>query len=258
VLNGGVPGWSSVQGIRLLDLLSDYRPDFVVFWFGMNDAHPAWGRPDAEKVGDAGPLAGLRSALSELRVVQLTANGVDLLRGEGTATRASAGDFADAVERLREGEAAGGPRVLFVACPERLGVTISQLEKVLDRAEKEGVTRVAGPARLLLGVVPAAPGAELSGQVVTGPEGPELRYPGPIDVRFPLDRIRSEVESLRAIRRGVAERRSLLPDDALDAEELFGRTPLDRVFSDNCHLTPEGCRLAASAIFDRILERLPR
>jgi hypothetical protein len=68
VINAGVPGYSSVQGLRLLDELAPLEPDVVVWWFGMNDAKAALGGPDSElrppaprADGETGPLGGLRT-----------------------------------------------------------------------------------------------------------------------------------------------------------------------------------------------------
>ena len=68
-----IPGWSSVQGVRLYrDLVAESDYDFVVFWFGMNDAKEiAGGIPDSWYRSKSPPLKGGSSFLSRLRVVQL-------------------------------------------------------------------------------------------------------------------------------------------------------------------------------------------
>ena len=255
VLNGGVPGWSSVQGMRLFDRIRWYEPDFVVFWFGYNDVQAALGRPDAE----TGTLDEVVATLSHLRTVQLAASAVDAIRGTGDdTTRASIEDFAAAVERLRALEAGGGPQMVFVRYPERLDTTIAQLARVVERAEAVGVEWVAGPGALLLPITPAPDGADLVGRFVRGPQGPELRFGGSDEFRRSVATVRDDLEDVRAWRRGLAARRALLPGDSPGAEELFGSARPAEVFLDNCHLTPHGCRRAAQGIAARILSRLPR
>jgi len=253
VLNGGVPGWSSVQGMRLLERVRWYEPDVIVFWFGYNDVQAALGRPDAE----TGMLEEVVSTLFHLRTVQLAANAVDAIRGAGDdATRASIEDYAAAVERLKALEAGGGPQVIFVRYPERLDTTIAQLSRVVERAEAVGVEWVAGPAALLLPVTPAPDGADLVGRVVRGPKGRELRFEGLDRFRHPVGTVRDDLEDLWAWKRGLAARRALLPGDSPGAEELFGSARPAAVLLDNCHLTPQGCRRAAQGIAARILSRL--
>lgn len=255
VLNGGVPGWSCVQGMRLLDEVQWYEPNVVVFWFGYNDVQPALGRPDAE----TGMLEHVASTLYQLRTVQLVASAVDAVRGGGDdATRASVEDYAAAVDRLKALEAGGGPQVVFVRCPERIDATITQLSKVIERAEGVGVKWVAGPMALMLSIAPAPEGVDLVGRVVSGPKGLEVRFSGVDELRKPVREVRDNVEYLRACKRGLAARSALLPADSLGAEELFRGADLAALFADNCHLSAQGCWAAAQAIAARILSRLPR
>jgi len=248
-----VPGWSSVQGMRLLERVGWYEPDVVVFWFGYNDVQPALGRPDAE----TGALEEVASTLFQLRTVQLAASAVDAIRGAGDdATRASIEDYAAAVERLKALEAGGGPQVIFVRYPERLDTTIAQLSRVVERAEAEGVEWVVGPAALLFPFTPAPDGADLVGRVVRGPKGRELRFDGLDTFRQSVGTVRDDLEDLRAWKRGLAARRALLPGGSPGAEELFGSARPAAVLLDNCHLTPQGCWQAAQGIGARIISRL--
>jgi lysophospholipase L1-like esterase len=259
VLNGGVPGWSSVQGMRLLDRVSWYRPDVIVFWFGMNDVAHAWGRPDAEKGrGPRAPTA-VVDRLSGLRSVQLIANVVDGIRSPPDGwTRASVADFAAAVDRLRALERDGGPRVIFIRTPERLAATEAQLAGILDLAERGDAEWVSGPLPLLLAIVPAPAEMPIEGTVVEGPDGRELRLEGPAGMRETVEKLRTDLTDVRLWQRGLAERLALLPVDALDGQALFGEMPRELVFSDNCHLSDLGCRLAAEAIAARIFGVLAR
>jgi len=258
VLSGAVPGWSSVQGLRLLDELPGYEADVVVFWFGMNDVLPAWGRPDAEKGGYPGLLDRVAWSLEGLRTVQLATRIRDAYRSPRKAvTRASVADFAGAVERLRGLETAGGPRVIFVRYPERIDATTAQLARVVERAEALSVGWVAGPTALLLPITPASDRVVRSCRIAPGPHGAELQFGGVVEMRRSLDEVRSDLATTRAWKEGLTERLALLPTDAPGAKALFGGAPPATVFSDNCHLTPEGCRRAGRAIAAMILERLP-
>lgn len=254
VLNGGVVGWSSVQGMRFLNRVGWYHPDVIVFWFGMNDVCRAWGRPDREKGGEPGALYEVASALSLLRTVQLLTYAVDAVRGAGKdSTRASLEDYASAVERLKALEADGGPRVIFIRYPAQLDTTAAQLAEVLAQAEAAHVEWVSGPLALLIAITPAPAGTEICGRVVTGPNGPELRFRGPADLRYSVDKVRTDLEDVHSWRKELQARRALLPEGAPDAGALFGDAPAGRVFADNCHLTEQGCRLAAEVIAARIL-----
>jgi lysophospholipase L1-like esterase len=255
VLNGGVPGWSSVQSMRLLDRVRWYEPDVIVFWSGFNDVQAALGRPDAE----TGRLVEVISVLSDLRTVQLVANAVDAMRGaRDGATRASIEDFSAALERLKTLEAGGGPRVVFVRYQVQLDTTIAQLSRVFARAEAVGVEWVTGPGALLLPITPAPDGADLVGRVVRGPNGPELRFCDSAEFRNHVGTVRDDLEDARRWRRDLAARCALLPGDSIGAEELFGGARPAAVFTDNCHLTAEGCWRAAQGIAARILSRLRR
>ena len=257
VMNGGIPGWSSVQGLRLLDQTGWYEPDVIVFWFGMNDVQPAWGRPDSMKGTDPGALTEIAHSLSWLRTVQLISRVVDSFgnAGEG-ATRASVPEFAGAIERLQAIQAAGGPKVVFVRHPEQIGRTVAQIDRMIARAEEEGVDRVAGPRPLILSITPAPEGTDLTGEVVEGPRGRELRFAGEPVVRATVASLRIDVEGLRTYEKGLVTRRALLPADSLGAEDFFPGEDVAKLMTDNCHLNPPGCRLVAEAMAERILTLL--
>ncbi|MEN8149938.1 MAG: SGNH/GDSL hydrolase family protein [Planctomycetota bacterium] len=252
VVNGAVPGWSSVQGMRLLDQLDWLASDVVVFWFGMNDVQEAWGRPDSRKGGSPGALDDAVALLSGLRTVQLMARISDAVRGGGEETRATVEEYAAAVERLRAAEADGGPKVVVVASPERMAETEAQLASVVARMEEEGVRWVVGPRALLMPITPARISLPIGGRVVPGPSGRELMLGGRDRARCDLEQVRKDLATVRAWREGLERRWLAVAGDMLGAEELFGDAPGGAVYTDNCHLTAEGCDRAAAAIAARI------
>lgn len=269
VINAGVPGYSSVQGMRLLERLLHLEPDVVIFWFGMNDAGPMRGLPDrALKAGGAGGSLVSRS-IGRLRLFQLVQNGVVAAqRAAAEGTRATVDDFRAAVERLGELERSGGPKAVFVREPERCAVTIAQLERVVARAEEEDVKLVFGPARLLRWVVPAPEGADLAGTRITAKTGTGEDIPaivfaadatlgpdyGEIGPAKPLEVIRADLEALRRRKAALDRLSAELPASSLGYDDLFPGVPPDRVFMDNCHLSPEGARRAAKSLAKVVLE----
>ncbi len=72
VMNFGVPGYSSWQGLKLLEgeALS-YHPDIVIALFGWNDHWLARGFSDHEQVVGSSPMFGLKEFLGRSRVYQV-------------------------------------------------------------------------------------------------------------------------------------------------------------------------------------------
>jgi lysophospholipase L1-like esterase len=248
VLNGAIPGWSSVSGMRLFEDLHGLEPDVVVFWFGMNDAKDNLGVPDRILRG-----AGRHSAsgiLERSRTFQLLRSiSVSARRGIGEETRVSAGDFREAVERLE----ATVPETVFVRYPERTGQTIRELSRILARAEELRVRWIMGPGITLTPLAPAPKGFDLWGARVETDGGPTLRLsgPGPID-RMTPDVLARDLGRLEQLYANFEKLMELLPANSPGSEDLFGGADGDDVFTDNCHLTPRGARLAAEALATRL------
>ncbi|MCC6159308.1 MAG: SGNH/GDSL hydrolase family protein [Deltaproteobacteria bacterium] len=70
VLNFGCPGYSSFQGLRLLESkAAAYRPDLVIAYFGINDGFDAVGFADKDqRPVDAPALGPMRGALAKSRL----------------------------------------------------------------------------------------------------------------------------------------------------------------------------------------------
>jgi len=256
VINAGVPGWSSVQGMRALARLESLKPDVVVFWFGINDAKPMRDFPDsAQRMPGAGRQKTL-STLRRSRVFQLVQGAVTGARRTTVAgERVSLDEFADHIETLRNREREGGPRVIFVRSPERIETTAGQLDRIVARAREEGVEKVAGPARLFNPVVPALRATDLEGTRLDAPDGSALVFqPDRANAIRDVADIAADLARLRAWKAALDDRMALLPESSLDGHALLGDVDPQMAYSDNCHLSDVGCRRAGEAIAKVILE----
>jgi lysophospholipase L1-like esterase len=255
VVNAAVPGWSSVQGMRLFDHLAFVRPDVVVFWFGFADAHEMRGVPDSAQRYPAGGVPLALRPLWRLRSFQLVEKAVTAARAATVeGTRVSEEEFRANVGRLRKLEARGGPKVIFVHEPECVAVTIGQLRRVVARAREMQVQTVIGPRQLLSWVIPAPPGADLTGSPWPFRGRPAIRFaplPGVVgysesDQVMEIGALRSDLEMLEELKRNFDRLLSNLPADSLTYEDFFGDRRPDEVFIDNCHLSVLGARLVGA------------
>jgi lysophospholipase L1-like esterase len=94
VVNAGVWGYSSFQGIAQFRHVLAYRPDVVLVSFGGNDPHPV-ALPDSQF-----NTALFRSPLFRLRLVQLGRSAWDRIAGNGNAPAATS--FRVGLEEYRE------------------------------------------------------------------------------------------------------------------------------------------------------------
>jgi lysophospholipase L1-like esterase len=85
VINAGVTGYTSFQGLRRFQELLQYQPDMVLVSFGANDAHQVT-VPDAQYVARHERMQYLSRATKQLRLAQLGVQSWD-----GIATLAGAG-----------------------------------------------------------------------------------------------------------------------------------------------------------------------
>jgi lysophospholipase L1-like esterase len=255
VINGAVPGWSSVQGMRLLAQMKDLQPDVVVFWFGINDAKEARGVPDSEFVPPSPAAVGAIRVLRRSRVFQLLQQAlVGTPRAVSGARRVSPEEFRDTVQRLRDGAGSGGPTPVFVRFPESMAQTISELDTVVAQAEKVGATLVIGHEMLLSPVVPAAEGTGLAGRPIRTLEGPAILFAkGPGSTTRTLAAVKADLVQLRALKQALDVLIPALPETGLGYADLFGAATPGSVFKDNCHLKPYGARLAGQALARAVL-----
>ena len=261
VINGGLPGWSSVQGRRLLDRLAPLRPDAVVFWFGMNDAQKARERPDEFQRPAGEGFVRTTSILRSLRTFQLMQEGILSLGGAEDFRRVTPEQFARTVEDITRRASDGGPVPVFVRTPNRLALTASQLRAVLRRGEEERAQRIYGPLALLSPIGPAEPGVDLVGRkvAVKGQAGPALLFgPDPPEADSTLEAVRTNLDIAESTATALETILAKLPPDSVTGEEMYPGIPPREIFIDNCHLTPLGTRLAARTLAERIATALAR
>lgn len=71
VLNAGVYGYSSFQGVRRLKKFLDYHPDVILISFGTNDAIYTHNIPDSVFLERLTPLTGLARQVAQLRLMKI-------------------------------------------------------------------------------------------------------------------------------------------------------------------------------------------
>jgi lysophospholipase L1-like esterase len=254
VVSGAVPGWSSVQGMRLYAQLEVLDPDAVVFWFGLNDAKDARGIRDSRRVIPTETATAAVGFLRKFRLFQLLQDAATDAPEATDARRVSLDEFRGAVRRLAEGIDSGGPRPVFVRYPERTARTIEQLEAVVARAEAVGAAHLVGPHRLLSPVVPALEGTDLTGEPARTERGPGMVFERRrADSTRTLAEVKADLAMLQALKKALDLRLSELPEASLRYEDLFGDAAPESILSDNCHLTARGARLAGEAVAGALL-----
>jgi lysophospholipase L1-like esterase len=259
VLNAGVPGYSSVQGMRYLDELAPLAPDVVVWWFGMNDSKPALGDPDSKlRVDDGHVGGGLPSFLRKLRTVRLARSIGARLRG--FPTRVSEAETRAAVEALAARAAAGGPATVFVRCPSRLDDKLAQLDAVAAALRSCGAARVDGPQDALSEYVVGPPGCELVKKVVDHRDG-RLAILGAgnyVRTTVDVDEVGRRRDFVRRWKTALDAHVAQMPPDALGYGDLFGPMPPADAFFDVCHMTEDSARAAADGVAARVVEIVAR
>jgi len=250
-----VPGYSSVQGLRRWREVASLEPDVVIWWFGMNDCKPALGEPDSRlryKDASAGDRA--MAVLRKLRGVRLAETLGARLRGD--VTRASIEEVRAAVAELSARAAAGGPTVIFVACPSRLDEKLAQLDAIVAVARACGAARVDGARDALSSYVPGPPGCDLAARIDEGKDGRvAVLGPGRLE-RLVLDveEVARRRDFVRKWKLAVDAYVAAMPQGALGFKDLFdGLTPSE-AFSDNCHMNAASARVAADSLAARIAD----
>ncbi len=258
VINGAVPGYSSVQGMRLFDKLRDLDPDVVIFWFGLADANPMRDLQDSAIRLPSKGLPRMLAILWRVRVFQLVQRVVTGVRQVGAeGTRVSRAEFRANVERLLEFDHAGHPHVIFVREPECMDVTLNEFRCMVSRAEHEGAEIIVAPESMLSWISPDPMGSDLIGQRCTFEGRPAIVFqPDRADTAKELGDVRRLLELLTERKRAFDAIVAGLPEDSLTAADLFGNPPPGRVFADNCHVTVLGARLAGTALARETLRRL--
>ena len=118
VVNAGVWGYSSFQGVERMREVMTYRPDVVLVSFGANDAHRVT-RSDREFAGRPGVLPGLRRRLGGLRLAQLLTRVEHrwVGRGDELEPRVDLEEYRRNLSRIAELGREGGARVVLLTRP---------------------------------------------------------------------------------------------------------------------------------------------
>ena len=122
VINAGVWGYSSLQGLRRLEEILPYEPDVVLVSFGSNDAHQVT-RSDAEFVRSSRWGGGLSYSLSGYRLGQLLIASRDRLFAlgapatDGSQVRVALGDYRDNLRRMADLVHDSGAEIVFLTRP---------------------------------------------------------------------------------------------------------------------------------------------
>lgn len=120
VLNAGVPGYTSYQGLQQLrHRLIQYDPDCVIVQFGINDGNDAVGKTDAQQGRPDAAVARLRNVMSRsafcCTLAGILSRMLDSARKEyGYIQRVPPNDFARNYEDMRALGARYGFSLLFI------------------------------------------------------------------------------------------------------------------------------------------------
>lgn len=116
VINAGVPGYTSYQGLAWLESeLLEYAPDVVTVYFGWNDTWAAHALPDAEY--------GASIRLSPIRLLRLFGSGVTKGSKTRGARRVSSAEYAANLARIQRVATSAGAKCVFITSP---GVFIAE------------------------------------------------------------------------------------------------------------------------------------
>jgi len=141
VINAGVPGYSSFQGVKVLESeLVEYRPDIVTVFFGWNDHWLAKYFQDKDQKTPSRTAQFLLDHASRLRLIQalerLSASIHGLGRKHGTSEmyRVSPQDYRLNLERIIDDAETCGSKVALVTAP----TAFSQPSDVPDYLVEDG------------------------------------------------------------------------------------------------------------------------
>ena len=115
VINAGVPGYSSLQGLRYFRILArQYQPDLVVVFFGANDRGKARFADKELSFGKLVVLSFFRAAWENSKVVQFFLERVDYFKESPWVTRVSPEDYRKNLDTLAGEARAGNIKLLFI------------------------------------------------------------------------------------------------------------------------------------------------
>lgn len=126
VINAGVPGYSSFQGLKLLEkYLPAYQPDVLIVMYGWNDHWLAWGFSDSEQKFSFADTSRRFSLLRELKIFQFLAW---LLSGTERITpskfRVSLNEYRANIQQIIALANAHGAKVMLLTAPSALSLGV--------------------------------------------------------------------------------------------------------------------------------------
>jgi lysophospholipase L1-like esterase len=232
IINMGVPGYSSLQGLTLVEEeVLDLDPDLVIAGYGFNDT---WHMPrsDAANLERARSLAGgIVSLLIRIRLVYW---GGHLIKScfsgkEGGKARAGLENLSkEEIEALKK-------RLVRRVSPEEHGANIGAL---CDRLRSRGISV------LLLDMF--CQGAWHSAMRKAAGERNVPVIDGEGHLEGVLERALEGDPALEELRQWAEEKYTAL---ALEKD------PRLHIFNDNCHANPAGYRLLARLVADEVIKR---
>lgn len=119
VVNAGVWGYSSFQGVLRLEDVLPYGPDLVIVSFGSNDAQPVR-VPDAARSGATPWASWLKGRVERYRLGRVVLGAVDRLRAAGSGPlvpRVALDAYRANLRRMAEAARASGARLVFLTRP---------------------------------------------------------------------------------------------------------------------------------------------
>jgi lysophospholipase L1-like esterase len=127
VVNAGVPGYSSHQGVlRFLQEVDRYRPDLVLVSFGWNDAADATGRPDNQFQIPPWPVVACQRTLVRYRAYRVLMYYARRWGGDPPTARSgpahprvSIDDYVANIDRFRSEAAVRGIPIVVLTRPHR-------------------------------------------------------------------------------------------------------------------------------------------
>ncbi len=134
VINAGVIGYTSYQGMTLLDeAVLDWSPDLVTVYFGWNDHWLARGLQDKQQA--SAELPAVAGMLGQLRIYQLAQSLKSSLtrRAENAQMRVQPEDYRSNLARIHSLATGRDAKVWFLTAPHALDLAIPPLFTQLGR-----------------------------------------------------------------------------------------------------------------------------
>ncbi|MEW5975207.1 MAG: SGNH/GDSL hydrolase family protein [Acidobacteriota bacterium] len=259
-LNFGVMGYSSLQGLRLLEReVLRFRPDVIVFWFGINDTQPAETRDSSVRMPWI-PLLQANQALSRLRTVQLLRWSLaSLLRAdEGKSesddlqTRVSQAEFRTNISEVVRLCSERGIVAIVPDYPSLLFRKAESLNRIIPPAHRLGVLQVAGESELNFYNNRLVMSSE---HRYVESEGRKLLVVGPKEKLvsqlslLPLDELKKQWLTLFVWSQELEQINQAIPESVrLPVRGLLEKEEVARCFVDLSHLTAYGYGMVAKQI----------